>query len=145
MRSSPIGCRRRKQHDEGLSPLQSCAEVLRAGRISEALWERRSREWEAELASTRSELERLERASHEYTVVGSQILELAKNAKTLFLRQSGPEQARLLKTLLSNCNLRDGSLTPTYRKPFDLLVEGNETGNWLGIRDGIRNWLLTAA
>ncbi len=106
-----------------------------AGRISEALWERRSREWEAELASTRSELERLERASHEYTVVGSQILELAKNAKTLFLRQSGPEQARLLKTLLSNCTLRDGSLTPTYKKPFDLLVEGNETEDWLGGRD----------
>jgi hypothetical protein len=26
-----------------------------------------------------------------------------------------------------------------------LLVDGNETGNWLGVRDGIRNWLVTAA
>ena len=25
------------------------------------------------------------------------------------------------------------------------LVEGNETENWLGVRDGIRNWLMTAA
>jgi hypothetical protein len=38
-----------------------------------------------------------------------------------------------------------GSLLATYRKPFDMLVEGNENGNWLGVMDGIRNWLLTAA
>jgi hypothetical protein len=32
-----------------------------------------------------------------------------------------------------------------YVEPFDLLVEGNETGNWLGVRDGIRNYLINAA
>jgi hypothetical protein len=28
-----------------------------------------------------------------------------------------------------------GSLSVAYRKPFDMLVEGNESGNWLGSRD----------
>lgn len=97
-----------------------------AGQIIEALWERRSGEWEAQLASVRSDLERVERASHEYSVVGSTILELAKNAKPVLIQQEGPEQARLASSLLSNCTLQDGSITPTYRKPFDLLVEGKE-------------------
>jgi hypothetical protein len=51
----------------------------------------------------------------------------------------------LLKTLVWNSTFDRGSLSVAYVKPFDMLVEGNENGNWLGVRDGIRNWLLTAA
>jgi hypothetical protein len=101
--------------------------------ISEDLWLRRSREWE--LSRLRSDLERRETASARYMLLGSQILELARGAKPLFLRQDPAEQHRLLKTLLSNCTLKAGSLCPTYRKPFDALVSGNETGDWLGSRD----------
>src|SRR2546425_11177574 len=42
-----------------------------------------------------------------------------------------PEQARLVKTLLSNCTFDRASLFPTYRKPFDLFAKGAETGDWL--------------
>ena len=76
-----------------------------------------------------------EKASHDYAVTGSKIIELAKNAHNLFIRQDSAEQARLLKILLSNCTFDRGSLSATYSKPFDLLAEGNETGNWLGGRD----------
>ena len=68
-------------------------------------------------------------------IAGSQIIELARGAKALFLRQDPTEQRRLLKMLLSNCTLQAGTLCPTYRKPFDALAAGNETGNWLGGRD----------
>jgi len=34
---------------------------------------------------------------------------------------------------------------PAYTSPFDLFVKGNETGDWLGVWDGIRNDLITAA
>ena len=51
------------------------------------------------------------------------------------LRQPHAEQRRLLKTLLSNCTVQGVTLCPTYRKPFDVLAKGNETGNWLGVRD----------
>ena len=66
---------------------------------------------------------------------GSKILELAKSAHNLFIRQDSHEQARLLKTLVSNCTFDRGSLSVAYVKPFDLLVDGNESGNWLGGRD----------
>jgi len=106
-----------------------------AGKISDELWLRKSGEWEEELELTRRETAKHERASHDYAVTGSKILELAKNAHRLFVQQNPTEQARLLKTLLSNCTFDRGSLCPTYTKPFDLLVEGNESGAWLGGRD----------
>ena len=108
---------------------------LLAGRLSEELWLRKSREWENELREIKVQTDKVEAAGHDYSVTGSRILELAKQAYSLFVRQDPPEQARLLRTLLSNCTFERGSLCPTYSKPFDLLVQGNETGDWLGGRD----------
>jgi uncharacterized protein YciI len=69
-----------------------------------------------------------EHASYDYAVTRSRILELAKNAHSLFIQENSHDQARLLKTLLSNYAFDRGSLLATYRKPFDRLVEGNENG-----------------
>jgi hypothetical protein len=41
----------------------------------------------------------------------------------------------LLETVLSNCTFDRGTLCPTYSKPFDLLIRGNETRDWLGGRE----------
>jgi site-specific DNA recombinase len=106
-----------------------------AGRISEELWRRKSGEWEMELASIRRETAKHEQASHNYSATGSKILELAKQAHSLFIRQDPREQARLVGTLVSNSTFDRGSLSVAYVKPFDLLVQGNESGNWLGDRD----------
>ena len=106
-----------------------------SGRISEELWLRKSTEWEAELALVRRDTARHDRASLDYGATGSRILELAKNAHDRFVSQDSREQARLLKILLSNSAFDRGSLSVSYSKPFDLLVEGNETGNWLSIWD----------
>jgi hypothetical protein len=101
-----------------------------AGNISDDLWMRKSQEWQRELEDVRRETSRHERASEDYSVTGSKILELAKNAHNLFIRRDPSEQARLLKMLVSNCSFDRGSLSPTYSKPFDMFVEANETGNW---------------
>ena len=87
------------------------------------------------MLTTAAGTEKHEQASHDYAVTGSKILELAKSAHNLFIQQNSQDQARLLKTLVSNCTFDRGSLLATYRKPFDMLVEGNENGNWLGGRD----------
>lgn len=64
-----------------------------------------------------------------------------ESAHNLFVQQNSHEQARLLKMLISNRTFDRGSLSVAYRKPFDMLVEGNESGNWLGVRDDFRHWL----
>jgi hypothetical protein len=106
------------------------------GKITDELWQRKSREWEAELQAVCRETARHETASHDYVVTGLKILELAKDAARLFESQNSAEQGRLLKTLVSNCTFDRGSLSATYIKPFDLLVEGNEKGGLAG-RQGV--------
>jgi site-specific DNA recombinase len=102
-----------------------------SGQISEELWTRKSAELESQLETVRTEMARHEHASHDYEKTGLQILELAQSAYSQYVTQNAPEQARLLKILLSNCAFDRGSLIPTYNKPFDLLARGSETGDWL--------------
>ena len=54
---------------------------------------------------------------------GVHILELARNAQSLFERQQPREKRRLLDLLLSNCSWEYGEVVATFRQPFDLLAE----------------------
>jgi site-specific DNA recombinase len=101
------------------------------GRISDELWTRKSAELEAELERVRTAMASHDQASHDYEQTGLQILELAQNAYSQCLTQIPEEQARLVKTLTSNCTFDRGTLIPTYNKPFDLLAEGSKTADWL--------------
>ena len=78
-----------------------------------------------------------EYASHDYAVTASRILELAKNAIICSFSRIRRTKRVLLKTLLSNSTFDCGSLSATYRKPFDM-VEGTQSRNWLGERDRTR-------
>ena len=103
-----------------------------SGKISDDFWTRKSGQWEDERRATEAELSRMARRNPNAHVTGEKILELAKTAYFRYQQQSPAEQRRLLDTLLSNCTFDRGSLAPTYSKPFDLLVRGNETGEWRG-------------
>jgi hypothetical protein len=70
---------------------------------------------------------------------------LTDSSSTHFDDISRTHQRRLLETVLSNCTFDRGSLSPTYNSPFDLLVQGNETGDWRGVWDDFRNWILKIA
>ena len=79
----------------------------------------------------RTEMERHEVASQAYETAGLQILELAQTAYSSYVAKNPHEQARLIKTLVSNSTFDRGSLSPTYVKPFDVFAKGSETGDWL--------------
>jgi hypothetical protein len=96
---------------------------------------RKSAEWEKELAAVDAQRPRLEAPRPLASTTGEKILELAKKAEILYKSQNPAEQGRLLETVLSNCTFDRGTLFATYSKPFDLLVRGNETGDWRGRRD----------
>jgi hypothetical protein len=107
-------------------------------RISETFWTRKSAEWEDELQAVVAERARLDQSHAPAVAAAEAILELAKKAEILYKSQNPTEQRRLLETVLSNCTFDRGTLCPTHTSPFDLLVKGNETGNWLGGRDSSR-------
>jgi DNA invertase Pin-like site-specific DNA recombinase len=104
-------------------------------RISDALWARKSAEWETELATVTAQLGVLERPTTTFVATGEKILELVKRAGILYKTQDPVEQRRVLDSVLSNCTFDRGSVCPTYKKPFDLFARATETGEWRGRRD----------
>ena len=99
--------------------------------IPEELWNSKSAALQDELRRVRTEMERHEVASQAYEAAGLQILELAQTAYSSYVAKNPHEQARLIKTLVSNSAFDRGSLSPTYAKPFDVVAKGSETGDWL--------------
>jgi hypothetical protein len=55
-----------------------------AGHISEDLWTRRSREWEADLRAVKTELARVEQPKQPIMTTAQRILELAQKAEFLY-------------------------------------------------------------
>ena len=88
------------------------------------------RESLAELVEIQRQLNALENATKDYYRLGVEILELANSAYGLYLRQEWTEKPKLLKALLSNSTFTPGTLYPTYKKPFDILVKGVDFELW---------------
>lgn len=100
------------------------------GKVSESFWLDKSRVWEAEQARLVSQIQAHHVADHRYYDDGLKLLELASKAHELYSKQPVEQKHRFLRILLSNCTLQDGTLHPTYKKPFDILARGIERGKW---------------
>jgi hypothetical protein len=95
----------------------------------------KSAEWEAVLATVTAELSALDRPATAFVATGERILELVKRAGMLYKTQDSAEQRRVLESMLSNCTFDRGSVSPTYKKPFDLFARATETGEWRAQQD----------
>ena len=69
------------------------------------------------------QISRFEKANRNYYQEGLSFLELSQNAYSDYVNQKTDEQADLLKKLLSNCTIKGVTLCPTYRTPFNLLID----------------------
>ena len=85
----------------------------------------------ADQAGLVSQIQSHQVADHRY-YDGFKILELASKAHELYSKQPPEQKNKFLRIVLSNCTLRGGTLHPTYRKPFDVLATGIESGKWGG-------------
>ena len=83
-------------------------------------------------------MERPEVASQGYETAGLQILELAQTAYSSYVAKNPHEQARLIKTLVSNSTFDRGTLTPAYIKPSTYLRGGAKAGI------GSSGWIRTS-
>ena len=80
-------------------------------------------QWREEQSRCLRDIERRQEAEQSYMDEGVQLLELARNAQSLFANEEPREKRRLLNFLLSNCTWEDGEVVATFRQPFDLLAE----------------------
>jgi site-specific DNA recombinase len=96
------------------------------GVIDAEFYQKKAQEGRERLATIQEQLEQLQSASDKQMALGLQILEFAKDAYPLFLQMEAPEQAKLLKIVLSKSILKDGKLSAVYSKPFDVLAQNTQ-------------------
>ena len=93
------------------------------GRIGGDFFDRMAGQWREDQNRCLRDIERHQEARQSYMEEGVRLLELARNARSLFERQPPREKRRLLNFVLSNCSWDDGEIVPTFRQPFDLLAQ----------------------
>jgi DNA invertase Pin-like site-specific DNA recombinase len=100
------------------------------GIIGQDRWLTMDKRWAAEDLVVKSEIELLGAQRDPSPDDVKATLELLNRAPDLYRRQSDAERARLLRVLVWNLTLTDESVSPVYRKPFDLVAEGVSSGVW---------------
>jgi site-specific DNA recombinase len=100
------------------------------GKITEDFWTRKSKDWQQEEYQVSTALRGLEEVQEDRLLNTNRILELANKAHSLYVRQNPAEQAKLLRIVLSNCGIDGANLYPTYRKPFELILQAAKTEEW---------------
>jgi site-specific DNA recombinase len=106
------------------------------GKIPVDFWERKMSEWRMEEQQVKMAIHGLSAAEAGDRALDAQrIFELANKAYSLYVSQNPVEKAKLLKMLFSNCSIDAVSVTPTYRKPFDMIFERARLEEWSGRLD----------
>ena len=106
------------------------------GKITSEFWERKNAEWLQDEQQVQFAIAGLKQADWPaHLLTASRTLELANKAYFLYVKQNPVGQAKLLKMVLLNCKLDAVSITPTYRKPFDLIFARAKNEEWRPRRD----------
>jgi site-specific DNA recombinase len=106
------------------------------GKIDENFWTRKQAEYREQELLLETELSKSRKPISEESVLSiERIFELANSAHSLYLTRNSEERGQLLKSVLLNCTTDGVSLSPTYRKPFDLIFQRATTKDWSGRED----------
>ena len=89
--------------------------------IREDFYIQKSRDWNEKIADYQEQLTKLKQASKEQMELGLTILDFAKDAHSLYKKLEKFEQAKFIKTISSNCFVKDGQVHLELKKPFLLL------------------------
>ena len=106
------------------------------GKIDEDFWTRKQaeyREQEREMEASLFSLKLAVTSDHVLTI--ERVFELANKAHFLYLTRNLAERGQLLKSVLLNCTTDGVSLSPAYRKPFDLIFHRAKNEEWSGRED----------
>ncbi len=90
--------------------------------VDAKLYNEKRIQWNKDLDEILIKLEALHHAEQKYYEEGVRIIEILKNAYSLYKQQSPIEQRKLLNYLLSNCTLEGKKVSYDYNLPFSYFV-----------------------
>ncbi len=95
-----------------------------------------------ELREIQCQEEWLDKADKQFYITIGYLLELFKNAKTLYAGANTDEKRKILKLLLSNIELDGKNIIFTLKKPFDTLVSISNGSLWLSTLFEVRTLIV---
>ena len=93
------------------------------GKIDDDLFNRLIADYRDDERKILRQLERLMDADHAYLDEGIELIAIARDARRTFAEASQDRKQSVLLTLLSNYSYRDGQVTATFRKLYDIIME----------------------
>ena len=93
------------------------------GILTVAQWQEENELRQQRLIAIKARIEAFDLTNQKFMDEINLTLELLENTYDKYLEVSDEAKAELLKTLLSNCTLKDGNLSWTYKKPFCYIAE----------------------
>ena len=108
-------------------------------RITKDFYDKKRQEYRAKQDEIKSKMDNLQNTDEEYYITASYILSLANRAYDLFLNSEPEIKRQLLKLLLQNCEIDNGSLRYTLNYPFSAIFSYTKNHNWLPLYDVFRN------
>lgn len=112
------------------------------GLITTDQWQAENELRQQRLISIRARIEAFDETNQKFMDDVNSILELLNDMYSKYLQVSDENKVNLLKTLLSNCTLKDGKLSWTYKKPFCYIAEKAVSKNIYHRVVEFRTWLL---
>ena len=101
------------------------------GRITVEEYDKYATEYRNMVEELDDRIVRLSNDDKSFEIKAGYLLELADKAKTLFENSQPEEKTKLLKLLVANLEINQKRLQFNLLKPFDMLIEPLQNGNWL--------------
>lgn len=92
------------------------------GVVDNDFWLEKKQEWTNQLEEIENLLQAFNNADKKYYDEGVQILELLRNAYSVYSKQNNQEKRKMLKFLLSNCTINDKKVSYDWNLPFTYFV-----------------------
>ena len=105
------------------------------GKISEERWLDLDGQWDKQIQLIEQQVASLDEPHETLRDEVERAFQLLQRAPELYLQRNHDERAQLLRLLVFNCKLRGETVEPIYRKPFEGVAIGKQTGNWYARRD----------
>ena len=103
--------------------------------ISQEFYDYKFEEYSNRVEELDDKISRYTKADLGYYDLGSKVLELAKNAYSLYKKANSEEKRELLGFLLSDSVIKDGKVLVSYKKPFNKIYQRAQCSDWGGYRD----------
>jgi hypothetical protein len=111
------------------------------GDINKEIYKQKAEEFRKAQKSLQNKRINIEQVDDDYYGTVTHLLNMARNAPTIFENSNVEEKRSLIDLVLSNLELKDKELRWELKKPFDTMAFCNENSNWLGMRDSNpRSW-----